>query len=439
MRAPDPESETASQLMALQPGQTGNRNLLTTPHDRQVEIELSDDLEFLRIALGGQWVRGSSNLLAGYPGGGKSRLATQICLGLGRQGIRTLMILTEEGPGRAKTRAVQMTSDWDPLDAGRAMSNMLIESDLLDVVQLPELLMRKVLNPSGEFHGTQLIVLDSVQGAGLASAATRTYRRVLEFAQLAEQNGITTLLLSHVTKGGEMAGPRALEHGVSACLVLRRAMQHSLLTVRKNRYGAPPAKPIALKIDPVTTRVCAAPHADPRPATARTYAGTGTGVVEIQASVSAPLDGGRGRMTVPGLPRREIEQLIGCISSIESLDFAELDYRIQARLPGSVGNQYQPVFGLALAMALISSYVRLPIPSTHIYLGEVDLFRSLRPVLSGRITSLRNALNEEAIPTPVRLFASENVSQQIENSNAVEVVTCESLDEAVLQTWPALR
>ena len=96
---------------------------------------------------------------------------------------------------------------------------------------------------------------------------------MLEAARLCAENGITVILVSHVTKRGEVAGPKTLEHGVDAAIILRRAMQYSLLAVRKNRFGPPMLRMMPLNIDPVTTRLGLAPHAEAIPGAARTFAG----------------------------------------------------------------------------------------------------------------------------------------------------------------------
>ena len=325
--------------------------LMSTAFDARNKLPLSETLGFFQDAIGGEFVAGARYLLSGSPGGGKSRLATQICLDLGQQGIPSLTILTEEAPAQMKRRAQQMTSDWTPLDFARSLSNVHVDHSVFDVTSLPDFLMRQVLSPGGSYHGVKLIVLDSIQGQGLAASATKSYAKVLDFARLCEEHGITTLLLCHQTKRGDLAGPKSLEHSVDTSLILRRAMQYSLLAVRKNRYGPPLLQPMPLRFDPVTIRLEPAPHCEARPAMAHAYAGAGTGELELQASVTVPSDGSRGRMTAPGLPRKEIEQLVSCIASIKDMDFGELNYSINCRLPGS--GQYNPILGLPLCIAMI--------------------------------------------------------------------------------------
>ena len=415
------------------PGNT----LLSTAFDVRNKIPLSDALRFFEDAIGGEFVSGARYLLSGSPGGGKSRLATQICLDLGQQHIPSLTILTEEAPAQMKRRAQQMTSDWKPLDIARSLSNVHVDHSVFDVTSLPDFLMRHVLAPGGSYHGVKLIVLDSIQGQGLAASATKSYARVLDFARMCEEHGITTILLCHQTKRGEMAGPKSLEHSVDTSLILRRAMQYSLLAVRKNRYGPPLLQPMPLRFDPATIRLEPAPHCEPRPAMARTFAGPGTGELELQASVTVPSDGSRGRMTAPGLPRKEIEQLVSCIGQMKDMDFGELNYSVNCRLPGS--GQYSPILGLPLCMALIGSYIQKAVPGRNIYIGEIDLFRRLRVITPAISQALKSALDNGEIDTPVTLFLHPLSAAEFTSSESVRIVPCDTLESAVFQTWPDLR
>ena len=412
-------------------------SLLNTAMDRRTELVLPDELQFLRDALQ-RFVRGGIYLFGGAPGSGKSLLACQLGLELGVNGARSLFIVTEQSPSNLKEVAIRITGDWDRSAATRALANIQFEDRLYDVASLPAVVTRSILNPAGQYHGVQLVVLDSIQGHGLAAAATKAYGKVLEAARLLAEAGITVILISHITKRGEVAGPKTLEHGVDVALILRRAMQYSMLTVRKNRFGPPMLRMMPLRIDPVTTRLVMAPHTQGLPGAARTFAGVGSGLLEIQASVAVPADGRPGRLTAPGLPKKEIEQLVDCIAQIDKLDVSDLDYRIQCRLPGS--GRYSAHFGLPLCMALIASYARKPIPESYLYLGEVDLFRKVLAVPIEVLQALTDAIDHGDLTTPITLFVPPMaVGCLPRSSSSIKVVPCSSLEDAVYQTWPDLR
>lgn len=412
-------------------------NLLTTPDEHTQDLTLSDELRFLSDAVH-RFSAGGLYLFGGAPSGGKSTLSLQVGLDLGRQGMPSLFILTEQSAASAKVRAQQMVSAWRQDEAEQAMSSIAVEQNVRDVTTLPTYAMHEVLHPSGKHHGVKLIVLDSIQGEGLPSAATKAYSKVLEFARLCTRQGITVILISHVTKRNEIAGPKTLEHGVDVCLVLRKAMLYTLLSVRKNRFGPTQLRGIPLLMDNDTTRFVEAPHAHAQPSAATTYGGATLGIRQVQAAVSVPPDGQRAKVTAPNLPRKEIDQLIGCMNQIERLDLSELDHRIQCRMPRS--GQYLAYFSLPLCMAMIGSYARLPIPPSHLYLGEIDLFRKVLDVPIDILSDLVSAIDDAEIATPLKVFAPPSAAAYLSDArDGVDVVCCSTLEDAINQTWPEFR
>ncbi|MFA9478033.1 ATPase domain-containing protein [Phycisphaerales bacterium AB-hyl4] len=412
-------------------------SLLAAPDTPQADLPLSDEMAFLTDALS-QFAVGGLYLLGGTPGSGKSLLALQVALDLAKNGHKSLMLLTEQGSAALKQRAIHMASDLPPEQAKAAIGAIDYNDTLRDVASLPAYAAREILSPHGRHHGVKLVVLDSIQGEGLAGAATKAYGKVLEFGRLCASAGITTVLVSHVTKRGDLAGPKTLEHGVDGTLLLRRAMLNTLLAVRKNRFGPPLLRPMPLVIDPLTMRLAPAPHAEARPGAARTFSGS-LGLMEVQAAVAVPPDGRVGRTTAPGLPRKEIEQLLDCIGQIEGLELSDLDYRIQCRLPRS--GQYIAHFGLPLCIALVASFTRKPVPADHLYLGEIDLFRQVREVAPPVLDALVTSLAEGQLPSPLTLVVPPSALPHLpaENPPSLRLVPCATLEEAIYATWPELR
>lgn len=414
--------------------------LLAVTETKHAEIELSDSLAWLRQRIA-KFVVGGVYLLAGQPGIGKSRLSTQIALDIGRRGMKTLYILTEQSEGDLAKVARQMTSDWPKNDADRALENVWSEESIYDIETLPSFLAHQVMSPSGKYHGVKLIVLDSVQGHGLSASATRKYKQVYEFCRNYKNAGITVLLVAHVTKKGDVAGPKDMEHIVDCILIMRRAMIYRPMFVPKNRFGPAIFKPIPLEMDKTTTALRLSPHSDSVSSVARSYLGRHIGIAEAQASVALPAYGSRGKITAPGLPRKEIEQLTTCISQLPDMQIEDLDYTIQCRLPGD--KRYRGLLGLPLCMALIASYIQKDIPSYHIYLGEIDLLRKVREVPDEILIDLWEELKDpssKVIPKPARLFCpSESAHLLQEEVEGVTVVACDRLDDAVFMTWPELK
>jgi DNA repair protein RadA/Sms len=414
--------------------------LLAVAETEHAEIQLSESLAWLRQRIA-KFVVGGIYLLAGQPGIGKSRLSTQLALDLGRRGMKTLYVLTEQSKDDLAKVARQMTSDWSRKDADQAMRNVEPEENVYDLETLPSFLGHQVMSPSGKYHGVKLIVIDSVQGHGLSASATRKYRQIYEFCRQCKTAGIAVVLVAHVTKKGDVAGPKDMEHNVDCILVMRRAMIYRPMFVPKNRFGPAIFKPIPLEMDKTTTVLRLSPHSDSVSSVARSYLGRRIGIAEAQATVALPAYGNRGKITAPGLPRKEIEQLTTCISQLPEMQIDDLDYTIQCRLPGD--KRYRSLLGLPLCIALIASYIQKDIPSYYLYLGEIDLLRKIREVPDEIVIDLWEQLKDPAnvsIPRPVRIFCPEESAHLLqEEVEGATVVACDRLDDAVFMTWPELK
>jgi len=415
-------------------------SLLNVEQTEYEEIELSENLDWLRQRIA-KFVVGGIYLLAGQPGIGKSRLSTQIALDIGRRGLKTLYILTEQSKDELAKIARQMTSDWPREDVEKALHNIYPEDNIYDIETLPSFLGHQVTSSSGRYHGVNLIIIDSIQGQGLSAGASRKYKQVYEFCHQCKTDGITVMLIAHVTKKGDISGPKDMEHNVDCTLVMRKAMIYRPMFVPKNRFGPAIFKPIPLEMDKTTTALRLSPHSDSVSSVARSYLGKNMGIVEAQASVALPAYGNRGKITAPGLPRKEIEQLTTCISQLPEMQIEDLDYTIQCRLPGD--KRYRGILGLALCMALIASYIQKDIPSYHIYLGEIDLLRKVREVPDEIILDLMDQLTDPVdnlIQKPVRIFCPKECASILKTEiEGATIIACDRLDDAVFSTWPELR
>ena len=418
--------------MTLSDEPTGLLNVGTTEYE---EIPLSDSFSWLKHRID-KFVVGGIYLIAGQPGIGKSTLGIQLALDLGRRGDKTLYVLTEQSKGDLARRARLICSDWPPSEVDGALSRVHAEDGIYDVEQLPTFLAHQVLASSGKYHDVKFIVIDSVQGHGLASAATRKYRQIYEFCRQCKSSKITVLLVAHVTKKGDIAGPKDMEHNVDCVLVMKKALIYRPLFVPKNRFGPAIFKPVPLEMDKKTSALKLAPHSQSVSSVAKTY--FLSGLAEVQAEVSLPTYGNRGRITAPGLPRKEIELLINSISKIPDMEIEDLDFSIQCKLPGE--RRYRSIAGLPLCMALISSYIQKDIPKHHLYLGEVDLLRQVRDVPEDIIISLWENIQNGTIKTPIRIFCPASSAELIKGEvERATIIACERLDDAVFETWPDIR
>ena len=400
-------------------------------------ITLSEGLRWFTEPLGQFW-QGYVYLVAGQPGSRKSGLTLQVALDLASRGQKVLFILTEEPASRLRARALTMMSTWPTQQVQRTLRNLLVEENLHGTATLVNFLAMNVLTGTGRFHGVSLIVLDSIQGQGLSANATAEWESVYEFFRLCQKARITVLAVCHSTKRHDAAGPRSLQHNVDAILVLRNMVRCRLLFVVKNRGGpASFSSAVKLELDPMTLHLKEAPHAKLMTAVARTYLGAAMGAAEVQSSVGLSGFGSRGRVVAPGLPRKEIEQLIATIGQIEGIAFDDLDFQIQCRLPGD--RIYRGVLGLPLCLALIASFVQKPIPAHQLQLGEIDLFRNVRDLPAALVNDLAAALASGELATPLRILVPPSAASQLPSGRGVEVVPVRKLDEAMFATWPELR
>jgi DNA repair protein RadA/Sms len=181
--------------------------------------------EFDRL-VGGGLVPGALTLVGGDPGIGKSTLMLQLSQNLARQGLTVLYISGEESLEQTTLRALRLGVNTDSLFILNETQFSAIKSHIDE------------LKPAA-------IVVDSIQivyKADLPSApgsVTQVRETTTEFMHLAKSRQITTFLIGHVTKSGEIAGPKVLEHLVDTVLYFEGDKQHQFRMVRviKNRFG----------------------------------------------------------------------------------------------------------------------------------------------------------------------------------------------------------
>lgn len=183
--------------------------------------------EFDRL-LGGGIVSGSLTLIGGDPGIGKSTLMLQVSQALAKQGLIVLYVCGEESVEQTSLRATRLGVDSDHLFL---LSETLFSHIKLQIDQLkPDILI---------VDSIQIVYKNDLPSA--PGSVTQVREMATEFMHLAKGLGISTFLIGHVTKSGEIAGPRVLEHIVDTVLDFEGDRQHGYRMLRsiKNRLAQP--------------------------------------------------------------------------------------------------------------------------------------------------------------------------------------------------------
>ena len=324
---------------------------------------------------GGGFVMGSAVLVGGDPGIGKSTLLLQAAAAMADRGHRVVYVSGEEAVAQIRLRAQR-------LGLGNANVHLASETNV-------EIILATLQNGPAP----NLVIIDSIQTlwTDRVDSAPGTVTQVRTSAQaltrFAKKSGAAVVLVGHVTKDGQIAGPRVVEHMVDAVLYFEGDASHTYRILRgvKNRYGATDEIGV-FEMSTLGLKEVANPSAlfldqrDKNAAGSAVFAGMeGTRPVlcEIQALVApSPL----------GTPRRAV---VGWDSSRLSMVLAVLETRCGVRIGANdiylnvAGGLKinEPAADLAVAAALISSLTGSPLPPDAVYFGEISLAGGVRPVV----------------------------------------------------------
>lgn len=351
---------------------------IDTGRDARIPVPIA---EFSRV-LGGGLVPGSLILLGGEPGIGKSTLVLALSALLADDKGCVLYVSGEESAKQIKLRA-------DRLSLSAPDLYFLAETDLDTIIEQARRL------------GPTLVVIDSIQTTRDAEldAAPGLIAQVRHCAgklqELAKSSGVSILLIGHVTKDGNIAGPRILEHIVDAVLYLEGDpfQQYRLLRSVKNRFGATNevgvfemrGSGLAQVENPsevfLEERLINAAGS----AIAITMEGSRPLLIELQA-LTSPSAFGNPRRTPNGVDLNRLLLISAVLSKRLGLKLWEQDIFVNV-----IGGMRisEPASDLAMAMAIASSYSEHPLPADLVIVGEVGLSGEVR-----RAGQLAARLNE---------------------------------------------
>jgi len=329
--------------------------------------------EFDRVT-GGGLVRGSVLLVGGDPGIGKSTLLIQVAAALARNGQRSVYISGEEAVAQVRLRAERL-----------ALSDAKVEL-------ASETSVEDILATLSGGKTPRLVVVDSIQTmwTDVVESSPGTVTQVRSSAQalirFAKKTGACIVLVGHVTKDGQIAGPRVVEHMVDAVLSFEGdgAHQFRILRAVKNRFG--PTDEIGVfEMTGLGLREVANPSelflserdlGSPGTAVFAGIEGTRPLLVEIQALV-APTTLGTPRRAVVGWDQNRLSMVIAVLEAHCGVRLAGHD--VYLNVAGGLRIQ-EPAADLAAAAALVSSLTNAPLPPDAVYFGEVSLSGAIRPV-----------------------------------------------------------
>ncbi len=329
--------------------------------------------ELDRVA-GGGFVPGSGVLIGGDPGIGKSTLLLQALASLARKGERVIYVSGEEAIAQVRLRAQRLGLD----DATVLLATETNVSDILATLN--------------EGEPPAIAVIDSIQTlwSPVIEAAPGTVSQLKAgseaLVRYAKQKGTAMLLVGHVTKDGQIAGPKVIEHMVDTVLYFEgdRGHQYRILRAVKNRFG--PTDEIGvfemsdggLKEVTNPSGFSWARATRPTPGTAifAGMEGTRPLLIEVQALVSpSPL--GTPRRTTVGWDSNRLAMILAVLEARAGVIIGAND--VYLNVAGGLKVR-EPAADLAVAAALLSSLTGTVIPHGTAVFGEVALSGAIRPV-----------------------------------------------------------
>lgn len=370
--------------------------------------------EFDRV-LGGGIVTHSVILIGGEPGVGKSTLLLEVSAVLSEKGKKVLYYSGEESAVQIKIRAERLAIHSDNI--------------YLFTIGTLEDLQRHVKEIKPDF-----LIIDSIQTitskkiSSLSGSVSSLRYVTAAIIELAKKNGITVFIIGHITKEGQLAGPKTLEHMVDAVLYFQGEMQTDirLLRAEKNRFG--PVNEIGIfqmtekgltsVKDPSQVLIQNRQSHAPGTAIFPAMNGLRPLLIEIQALVSESPFAGNPRRIAIGFDNYRLSMLLSIIEKKLKLPFYKSD--VFLNVTGGMIIR-EPAADLAVCSALISSYKNISANPNAVVMGEVGLTGEIRPIsfLETRLKEatrqgftsfcLPAAQNQLAINHDLSVFFVENI------------------------------
>ena len=326
-------------------------------------------------ALGGGIVPGSAILMGGEPGIGKSTLLLQASASIAKSGLSAVYVSGEEATGQVRLRAARLGLTDAPLKLAAVTS------------------VRDILTTLGQGEPPALLIVDSIQTMhsdmieGAPGTVSQVRASAFELIRYAKENGTCLVLVGHVTKDGNIAGPRVLEHMVDTVMSFEgeRSHQYRILRCLKNRFGAVEeigvfameSHGLSEVASPSSLFLTGREEAIAGSAVFPALEGTRPVLVEIQALIVRLQSGATPRRAVVGWDNGRLAMLLAVLESRCGLSFSSAEVYL------NVAGGYRlsdPAADLAVAAALVSALADKPLPKGSVWFGEIALSGEVRPV-----------------------------------------------------------
>lgn len=391
-------------------------------------VRTSTGISELDRVLGGGIVKGSLVLIGGEPGIGKSTLILQLCYKIAelKKGIekekdngKVLYVSGEESAEQVKLRA-------DRLNLENEDMMFLGETDI-DAIETQILEMRP-----------KLVVIDSIQTifSNDITSAPGTVSQVREITarimKCCKQNQITTIIIGHVTKDGNIAGPRVLEHMVDTVLYLEgeRYFSYRILRSVKNRFGSTNeigmfemrSEGMCEVTNPSEVLISEDSEKTSGSGIVCSLEGTRPLLVELQA-LTTPTVYGIPKRTGNGIDFNKIALLIAVLEKRAKLNIGNSDVYLNV-VSGMKLNE--PAVDLGIALVMASSYKNVYIPKDTAIIGEVGLTGEIRSV-----SMMDKRLKEAQRLGIKRVIIPQNNKKLLKDDYKLDIIGVRNINEAL--------
>lgn len=389
----------------------GPKTLEEIPLQSDHRVVLPDS-ELNRV-LGGGLVAGSVTLIGGEPGIGKSTLLLQVALSF--DSGQVVYISGEESARQIKMRADRINPN----------SSCLVYTETATHEAIKEL----------KKHKPSMVVVDSIQTMhspfleSTPGSLSQIRESASDYIHYAKDHGVPVVLVGHITKDGNIAGPKILEHMVDTVLQFEGDRNHifRILRASKNRFGSTNelgiyemtgeglrqvSNPSEILIQTNTADLSGS-------AIAATMEGLRPMLVEIQALVSTAVYGTPQR-SATGFDLRRLNMLLAVLEKRCGFKLGMKD--VFLNLAGGVRVE-DPAIDLAVIAAVLSSSEDLPIDRETVFCAEIGLSGEVRPV-----NRIDQRISEAEKLGYKRIFVSK-FNKNLSHSGSIEIVACAKVDE----------